>query len=509
MAPHNFRRTSPPHPLAGIPLPHLEHGSFPLRQNHNPPQNRKDSLTRSQHNTNLGGNAPGPINPLEPLLVGSHPLKHLQQDQYVRHPSQESRHATIHTLKSPGSARDSQIGQHSTIASPYGYPPDDIRELTEYLQAQFQNPSNADILIVLYLKSGPNFETPFPAHSLLASRSPVLKRAIDSAKGNDKRGQEKRIQVETNDCFIRPDAFGLALWRLYGGNLLSFEDFSVNAHLSRSPPSLQLDKIAAEHQLKFVLAYAAAGNFLQIPSVSERALYLLGLMINWSTIERIFDFVLEGGLSSKWLDENQPNRSTRHANKDGPALDSSSSHTTILHDTPTYGTLADALLHELLDFAIHEFPMPFKLDISALENGLTPSHTSTEQPTRGTHKSKPGFIQFGDIENDGSEADQTTIILSKVLLSLPFHVLKTILESTVLGNVDGWISPAMRRQVMESVISEREARRLAAIEAIHTRPEQSTDNLALEQLGWKESVITSEALGHLPTLHQEWIRLTS
>jgi hypothetical protein len=123
------------------------------------------------------------------------------------------------------------------------------------------------------------------------------------------------------------------------------------------------------------------------------------------------------------------------------------------------------------------------------------------------------MIKFGDHPTEESvrstPANSATITLSKVLLNLPFHLLKYVLESSRLGNVQGWATTVLRQEVMHTVIQEREKRRLKVHAATYVSDaERNANAKEWDTVGWQESV---QALGGneaAPTLTRTWVDFT-
>jgi hypothetical protein len=240
------------------------------------------------------------------------------------------------------------------------------------------------------------------------------------------------------------------------------------------------------------LGYAAAGHILQIPPVVHRGIENASHFVNWATLEKALDFSLDGGLDSQWTLAAQPD---------------------ISRSPSTYGPDVNILISSALNWVITNFPAGFKLDFSAGEPTRNRRLPSVQDLRPSVPNPRLSMIKFGDHPTEESvrstSANSVTVTLSKVLLNLPFHLLKYVLESPRLGNVQGWATTVLRQDVMHTVIQEREKRRLKVHAATYvSNAERNGNAKEWDTVGWQESV---EALGGnetTPTLTRTWVGFT-
>jgi hypothetical protein len=144
-------------------------------------------------------------------------------------------------------------------------------------------------------------------------------------------------------------------------------------------------------------------------------------------------------------------------------------------------------------------------------------------------------IKFGDISPDekGNAIPETSdkppsrraptandTILSRILLNLPFELLKRILEHPHLAKLGGDLNPSFRLSIITDIVAERESRRLRALEkadpqlrAYQERVENAAapvvvghmDDFWVNNMGFKEEVFP----GDLPYLVHTWSHATS
>jgi len=327
---------------------------------------------------------------------------------------------------------------------------------------------------------------------LLFARSPALNNLMATTTGQlTIDGSKRLLRLETEDPFVTSDGFYMAVSRLYGGRLLEEAGPSVG----RSP------KIPGSALERFNLAigYAAAGHILHISPVVDRGIIVASRLINWNTIEKALDFAIDGGLDSHWSFD--PNH----------------------HGYPrsTYGRMANHLIHSALDFALGTFPATFHLDTSVqgfIHNSRLPvikvPEVQTMRPSKYPTIADPRLssIKFGDVTFSPEDTLESTptLVLSKLLISLPFHLLKYVLEHPRLENVESCATTNLRHKLMQIVVEEREKRRLQVFNVSIPNSQRLDNQTQWEAVGWMESVILSSSPGspELPTLARTWVGFT-
>ena len=323
-----------------------------------------------------------------------------------------------------------------------------------------------------------------PGHGLIFGRSPTLK-ALMKAQAQVNNGDGltgKSLLIESDDHFLRSDGFWMAMQRLYGGPLLDMGTAAMQHLPQTSRQSHPMPGTAAD-RCELGLGYAAAGHILQIPPVINRGAEVAGHFINWETIEKALDFALDGGIDSQWTYGAQPEQSKCPS---------------------TYGPAVNIIIYNALNFMVSSFPPKFELDTSVGEpitNRRLPLIPDDRPPN-----SRLSFIKFGDHPSEDSVKSESgtsiTATLSKVLLNLPFHLLKYVLESPRLGNVEGWASTNLRQKVMHSVIEEREKRRIKVLSSAHIPHSKSKFD---DNVRWTEAVAPHGNHDGTPVLTRNWV----
>ncbi|KAK4126805.1 hypothetical protein N657DRAFT_653222 [Parathielavia appendiculata] len=338
-------------------------------------------------------------------------------------------------------------------------------------------------------------------HRYIFSRSPMLA-ATMKTQGTMPGGV---IFLEANDEYMRSDVFWYALRTLYGWSLAD----------SILPHELALRDVRDD--LKTALSYIATARYLQLPWVQSVAVHRASRLLFWNTIEVAVKFVSQ----------------------------------VVAVSPRTDGFGVSELLDQVLTFIVHNFPADFILDLSAGDYGLprlppsstTPSNQDNPTVANGTsvglHSRQPSKtqaqmprnphvsshvrlsqIKFGDISpsKNGRSARGPTpndTILSRILLNLPFELLKQILEHPHLAKLSGELNPTARQSIITDIIGERESRRLRVLEKADSqlrfyqeRVENATgpsvvgsmDDFWVNNMGFKEEVFP----GDLPYLVHTW-----
>ncbi|CAL3963784.1 unnamed protein product [Diplocarpon coronariae] len=366
-----------------------------------------------------------------------------------------------------------------------GPPPDQVETLF-YLQNQFGRSGYADYTIELRFADDRAQPLLIPGHSVLFAQSKKLSDLMAASGRESEQGSPtmRSLLIECDDRFVRSDAFWLAAHRLYGAPLLEHGPSGI---WSQSPFNLPTDNF------EFALGYAAAGNILLLHGVRDRGIHLAAQYLTWNHVEMAFDFALEGGLTRGWTAG------------PSPPFDE--------HIYSTYGPDADKLILHTLQFIVSNFPASFVLDTTV---GEPTHHRRLPVTPQACLNSRLSSIKFGDHPSEDNSRsasdDPITATLSRVLINLPYDLLKFILESPNLGNVQGWATTSLRQNVMNAVVEEREKRRIRALESPHISNEQRKANgKEWEVVGWMEKVeYLSKIPGNdlAPTITKSWVDFT-
>lgn len=360
---------------------------------------------------------------------------------------------------------------------------DNTAALRDHILSYSHSNDLADVSLAVLDSTGMTTHT-LLGHSLILARSPKLL-ALMRRTEQDAGTRTTQLQVLLNDAFRDEAAFTTALRYLYGGPLLQGHHF-----VQGLPPPRRDHKHAddlldvVEQHMQYLLSYSAAGAFLQISPIADRGIDIATRLLRWETMEIALAYALDGGINATWqAEENVEDRVSTASSDDSFARPEALT-------TPTYDPYATRLLHRIIDFTVNTFPPDFFLDTSAKQLERAP-RLPRALPT---HESRPSHsdprmsrIRFGELPVDEPQRPPfITTTISSVLLSLPFLVLKCLLEHHYLINRLGVDTVA---SIMRAVVVEREVRRVKALKAhMPGRVDDSVDGALVQNLYWEESV---------------------
>jgi hypothetical protein len=386
----------------------------------------------------------------------------------------------------------------------------DQDEALSFLQHAFSDNSFHDCVLEVRFTDNPEFQD-HPgyrllhnvlrtnAHRFILSRSPMLA-GLMKAQGTVPGGM---IILSVKDEFMRPDVFWYSLRTLYGWSLADGVLLT----------ELQFRDVRDD--FKTALSYIATARYLQLPWVYSVAAHRASRLLHWDTIEVAVKFVSQ-----------------------------------IVAVSPTNdGHGIREVVEPVLSFLVNNFPVDFILDVNAADFGLPrflpsyiPPHNPNAPPiangtsggphsrqsstsqahlprnSRASINPRLSSIKFGDIpppkeESAGTRAPNAAdSLLSRILLNLPFQLLKQILEHPQLGNLSGEFPAASRQSMITGIVAERESRRRRVLDQadpqLRRRIETRTQPLVVGQVEdyWVNNMAFKEEVfaGDLPYLVHTW-----
>ena len=345
--------------------------------------------------------------------------------------------------------------------------------IRSHVLTQFDEPALSDCrLVVTEQPSGK--EQVFAAHRIIISRSPSLLALLFTSEATE---LVKDVRVTLAGKYLRIDAFTDALKYLYGGPLLQIDHQRPGSSAGERFPS-NVERM--EHALRYI----ATGKSMSLPPVASRGVDVAGGLLHWDTMFTALPFALDGGLSQVWnVEDGSEDRASTASSDDSLGRPETAS-------TPTYDPYATNLLQRIIDFTVHVFPPNFYLDASApqLEScprlpNMPPSHESRQS------RSDPRLsqIRFGEMAiEDHQRPSIATTTISSILLSLPFQLLKCVLEHYDLA---ARLGPETVASVMRQVVAERETCRSKILNArTAIQINDDTGSQLIQNLYWLESV---------------------
>ncbi|CZR61233.1 uncharacterized protein PAC_11129 [Phialocephala subalpina] len=469
---------------SGTPLPYdsgVRHTNFELLTPHSF-QGSQSSATNEQEN------GPAFYSQYPTAVISNGSNGHVDEVRLYQQPQPKPRTQSQAVAPPNGFANMANMPPPPAMGAPMG---DHLDGLVPYLQSQFADPVFADYTLELRYTDDRAEPVRIPGHNLILARSPTLKSLMTAqARDNNTDGLTLRtLLLQSDDRFLRSDGFWMAVQRLYGCPLLEFGTITT-LNMQHAAFSGSVNG-APQDRFDLALGYSAAGALLQIPPVIARGVEIAAHLVNWFTVEKALDFALDGGLDAQW---------TLNANGEQE------------RPTSTYGPAVNILIHNALNFIITAFPAGLELDTSAPEPVRNRRLPFVQDIGGSGHNPRLSFIKFGDHPSEEStrsnNANSIAFTLSKILLNLPFHLLKYVLESSRLGNVQGWATAALRTKVMHCVVEEREKRRLKVLSSHVSTIERKTNFKEWDSVGWQESVVPLDGNDAAPTLTRTWVDFT-
>jgi hypothetical protein len=317
-------------------------------------------------------------------------------------------------------------------------------------------------------------EHSFHAHRIVLSRSPTLVTAMGINEPEQTPGE---VRLMLPGKYLRIDAFTDALKYLYGGPLLQIDHQRPGSSAGERFPS-NVERM--EHALRYI----ATGKMLRLPPVASRGVDVAGGLLHWDTISTALGFALEGGLSQVWnIEDGSEDRASTSSSDDSLGRPEPSY-------TPEYDPYSTHLLQRIVDFTVHVFPPNFYLDSSApqLEScPRLPSLPTSHESRQSRSDPRLSQIRFGEIPiEDHQRPSFATTTISSVLLSLPFQLLKCVLEHYDLA---ARLGPDTVASIMRQVVNERETRRTKVLQArTASHVEDDLRSQRVQNLYWQESV---------------------
>ncbi|KAI0836480.1 hypothetical protein F5Y06DRAFT_104188 [Hypoxylon sp. FL0890] len=388
-----------------------------------------------------------------------------------------------------------------------------LRDSIIYFQDQFDRRELADCTLELVSTKRLHHPLKINGHKLIFARSSALKQHIMAARANDLGSHT--ITIESDDSYLRSDAWWSAVRRLY------LFPLPTPAMMDNGAYGLHFADDKTD-RFEFSLGYAAAGHLLNMHDVFMRGLQMAADFLTWNTVEEALAFVFEGTVQRHIDYDNDQNVELEYA----------------------YGAEVRLLQEAIRTFIINAFPGGFEFDPSVADPSkfaripadaaiLTSPPTQNASPTiaRGTNMRNPGqsnrlsSIKFGDLPpaypEDGAAPprgpDDSSPILSRILLNLPFNELRKVLTSQNDG-APGMHTAQVRYHAIAEVIAEREARRLRAVEAVRAgaipNSQEIQQRLSAQRryaivepwdvLNWQEVVIQPRG-AEVPRIVRTWV----
>nr|POF04193.1 hypothetical protein CFP56_21948 [Quercus suber] len=350
-----------------------------------------------------------------------------------------------------------------------------MQALRSHVEQYFSNQTYSDC--VLYIEEGfiGGVNHRFPGHKMLLSRSQMLFELISASDASNSSSSPTQLHIRLDETYVRIRPFLDSLKFIYGGSLPQANPLR---HAGFDSESMAVNRSRMED----AMTYIATGSWLKMPVVATRGVEVATCLLNWDTVTIALSFALEGGLSQVWSQYDDVS--------EDKGL-SSSRDASLAQDIrpPKYEPYSTTFLQRIVHSIVQMLPLNFYLDASAPQLEAVP-----RLPTLPlTHASRPSQsdprlskIRFGEVPiEDLQRPSYITTTSSSILLSLPFPVLKFLLEHPELA---ARLGPETVASIMRQVVAEREFRRTKVMSARVSSSNGDTDLQLMQNLHCAEVV---------------------
>ena len=223
------------------------------------------------------------------------------------------------------------------------------------------------------------------------------------------------------------------------------------------------------------LAFAAAGQVLQLQSVMARGLRIAAAILTWDNLERAFSFAIDREFGRTWATDTSVLP---------PFSFSATAPALVDSHQKTIDANVDFLYH-CLHFILAKCPSSWNLDVSARPMADIDRLPITAESRSPISKSRLSRIQFGDHPSEiTAKSNDLSTVLSSILLSVPFGILKYLLDH---------LDESVKRQNGKNLVLERETRRQRVLQSdsVSSAQKKAAADLWTEA-GWEEFVTEAE-----------------
>ena len=357
------------------------------------------------------------------------------------------------------------------------------KSLLSHLSEHFNCQEYSDCELDIQAKG---FNVTIMLHGLLIGQSTTLRNLIKLAPTVSKGGRTI-ISLQLLDKYITIPAVMAALQVCYGVTALdAFKSFSSDptGYLRGiNMPDFEQTKI--ESQMDVTLAYLAAGHVLDLWNVSHCGTLNVMMFMSLETLEKVLSFSLDG--LTQLEDTTKLQR----------LIDTIAKGSLDHEDGGTYFPYSNQILQTAIEYIVTNLSEYFLLDTFAPTfPSLSPfPAVSTLNLTRSSSRSRLSFIQFGDFPSEKLETPiREDTVLSSVLLSVPFILLKHILNR---------LDRTTSQRISKPIILERERRRMANVK-IWMQSGSHSDCGFPELSHWEESIFSDDSFF---TIERHWTDL--
>ena len=292
--------------------------------------------------------------------------------------------------------------------------------LSKHLIDNFNNPAFADCELYISHKDHRFEPAVVSLHSLLIAQNPKLQELLQCAEIRE--DGKKQILLAVEDQYTTPTALKSAMRVCYGERPSQYIG---------NPGKLTAEPEISTTWMNNALAFAAAGHLLGMTGVAHRGEQIASVVLDWHNFEQALSFAMDMRIQRAW---------------GSPAPSSS------------FPCNASELLLSCLYFIISNTSDSIKLDTAAKPISSIDRLPAVPEAEAQSSRSRLGQIRFGDLPVETVEpGNQHDVLISSVLLSLPFPQLEFILDRLPLP---------VNRKLAKPLVEERERRRLRALHSL-------------------------------------------
>ncbi|KAL9602781.1 MAG: hypothetical protein Q9219_001624 [cf. Caloplaca sp. 3 TL-2023] len=321
--------------------------------------------------------------------------------------------------------------------------------LLNHIIDNFNNPIFADCELYISHVNHRFEPAVLSLHSLLIAQNAKLLELVQSAEMRE--DGKKQILLAVKDQYTTPDALKNAVKVCYG---------EKPSHYIGQPLDLGSESEISIDWMKNALAIAAAGHLLGMTGMAHRGEQIASIVLDWHNLELALSFAMDTNICRAW------GSSTNSTN---------------------FPCNASELLLSCLYFIVSNTSQSIKLDTTAkcvASINRLPAVPDSEAQSSILRLSQ---IRFGDLPIKHEEVtDEHDILISRILLSLPFAHLKFVLDRLPLN---------VNRKIAEALIGERERRRLHAVHASTNTQTETEGETLLTSIKEERIMKTDEGKG--------------
>lgn len=367
-------------------------------------------------------------------------------------------------------------------------PPPDFRPdmenaqfLRDHVRSRFAKPAFADCHLQISHDLDASTQR-IDGHRIILARSPTLLRQIQEVAG----AATTELKIHLPGKYLSLHTFNECLKYIYGGHLPPLDPPHRQSNSFVEPVPAQMER------MELALQRIATGAWLDMPAIAWRGMNVATNALTWNTLPLALEFGLTGGISPMWtLDDGSEERSSTASSDDSHGRTDNAS------SAPTYDPFATPLLQSILQFVTNNFPPDFYPDINASQLEVyprlppVPPREQQHEKNKSSRSADPRLSQlrFGELppaRAESPKASPITTTISTLLFSLPFQLLKFLLEHPVMTERIGAETVG---SIMRQTTTERESRRLRCLKAKQraaAKQDDGQDDSA--NLYWEEHV---------------------